>query len=64
MTDIGSAVGTAGRTLAAFFNRAVIQLIFLIKQIQFAVVGIYMSMAAISGWVNTVKKVYSPVYCL
>ena len=64
MAYIASAVRAAGRTLAAFFNRTVIQLIFLVKQIQLAMVGIYMSMAAISGWVDTVKKVYSPVYCL
>ena len=64
MTDVSPAVGTAGRTLTAFLNGAVIQLVLLVKEVELALVGVYMAVAAVSGRVYTVKEINAPVYCL
>ena len=63
MSDIGPAVVTACRTLAPFFDRLWIQLIFCVEQIQLSMIRVDMAMAAVSAWINTVKEINSPVYC-
>ena len=64
MTDIGSAVRAAGRTLAALFNGAHILCELLVEQVELSVIGVYMAMTAISGGVDAVKKVHAPVHTL
>ena len=49
MTDIGSAVRAAGRTLASLFNGAHILCELLVEQVELSVIGVYMAMTAISG---------------
>ena len=49
MADVGSAVAAAGRALTALLYGPFIQLVLGIKQIQLAMVGIYMAMAAITA---------------
>ncbi len=59
MSDIRPTVVTACRTLASFFNRLRIQLIFCIEQIQLSMIRVDMAMAAVSAWINTVKEINS-----
>ena len=58
MADIGSAVTAAGRTLTALFDWTHILFIFLIKKINLSLIGIKMSMAAITGRIYTVKEIH------
>ena len=62
MPDIRAAVGTAGRTLAAFFNRALIGLITLIEQIELSMVRIDVAGSAVSGRVYAVEKVHAALH--
>ena len=49
----------ACRTLTAFFDRTCVQFIFCIEQIHLSMIGIYMSMAAVTAWIYAVKEVNS-----
>lgn len=64
MPDICTRICTAGRTVTALLNRAHILLILLVEQIKLAVIRVYMSVAAVSAWVYTVKEVDSSLYTL
>ena len=64
MADIGPAVGTAGRTLTALLDRTMIQLIFLVEQVHLSMIGIYMTMATISGRIYTVEEVHTSCHTL
>ena len=57
MTDICPAVMTAGRALALLINRFGIQLILCIKKIHLAMVGIHVTMTALTTGIYTDKKV-------
>lgn len=59
---IGSGVSSAGRAVTAFFYRALVQFELSVKKIDLSMVGIQMSMASVSGRVNTVKEVYAPFH--
>ena len=59
MTDIGSAVMLACRTLTAFFDRTCVQFIFCIEQIHLSMIGIYMSMTTVTAWIYAVKEINS-----
>ena len=62
MSDVCSGIRPACRALTSLFDRAVIQLIFRIEQIQFSCVCIYMTMTSVSAWIYTVEEINSPVY--
>ena len=62
VTYIGSGVSSAGRAVTAFFYRALVQFELGVKKIDLSMVGIQMSMASVSGRVNTVKEVYAPFH--
>ena len=47
MTDVGSAVMTARRALAAFLNRTRIQLVFLIEQVHFSMVCVNVAVTSV-----------------
>src|SRR5699024_7168281 len=59
MADISPAVMTACRTLAAFFYRSGIELIFSIKQVDLSEVCIYMAMPSVTAWIYTVEEIHS-----
>ena len=63
MTNVSSAVCTAGRTLTSLFDWAHITLKLLVKQVQFSKIGVNMSMTSVSARIYTVKEVYPAVYC-
>ena len=62
MTDVSSTVRTAGRTLTSHFNRTHIPFKLLVEQIQFAKIGINMSMTTIPAWINAIEEIHTPVY--
>ena len=49
MADVGAGVSAAGRAVTAFFYGAVVQFVFGVEQVDFAVVGVEVSVAAVSG---------------
>ena len=57
MPDIRTAICAAGRTLTSLFDRAHVLLVFLVEQIKFSVIGIYMSVTTISARIYTVKEI-------
>ena len=62
VADISSAVMAACRALAAFLDRAWVQFVFLIEQVQLSCVGVDVSMAAVSARVDAVKEVDAAFY--
>ena len=64
MPDIGPGIPSAGRTLTSLLNGPLIQLIFGVKEIDFALVGIEMAMSAVSGGIHAVKEIHAPLHAL
>ena len=64
MTDIGTAIPAAYRTSTILIQRPVISLILCIKEIQFSMVGISMTMSSIAGRIYTIKEIHTSFYRL
>ena len=64
MADIRPAVMPARRALASLLDRLFVKFKFLVKEIQFAVVRIYMAMPPITAGIYAVKEVYAALYAL
>ena len=62
MTDVGSAVVTARRALAAFLDRARIQLVFLVEQIHFSMVCVNMAVASVPARIYAVEEIDAALY--
>ena len=63
MPDICLGVPSAYRTVARFVDGRIVQLIFGVKKIQLARIGIYMGMAAVSCRKHAVKEINSSFHC-
>ena len=64
MTDVGSAVMTARRALAAFLNRTRIQLVFLIEQVHFSMVCVNVAVTSVPARVYAVEEIDAALYAL
>ena len=64
VTDVGSGIACAGRAGAALFYGALVKLILGVEEIYFSMVGVKMSVAAVSCGVDTVEEVYAPFHAL
>ena len=64
VTDIASAVMTAGRTLAAFLNGLLIQLIFRVEKVQLSVLRVNVAVTSVPARVYAVEEVHAPVHGL
>ena len=62
MPDIGAAVSAADRAAAAFLDRPRIQLVCLVQQIQLAVIGINMAVAAVPAGIDAVEEIDASFY--
>ena len=57
MPDIRAAVFPAGGTAAALLDRALIQLVGLVQEVQLAVIGVHVAVAAVPAGIDAVEKV-------
>ena len=62
MANVSPAVALAGGALAAFLNRPLVTLVFLVEEVHLAMVGVEVAMAAIAARVYAVKKIHAPGY--